>query len=125
MLERIAIVLLIASPMAMTGAGQSGYRQLTQHVLESWPRQMQALVAEMQQFKRDQAEEVELDLRLLEQKADEITKLAARRQLQDCQQKRRLIEEGQPPYPAVYRRCVPTVQTWFLLREARVWLGRI
>jgi hypothetical protein len=72
----------------------------------------QTLDIEVQREIRDQAELREVIHRLIANDADEVTGLAAKRLLQECQRKRRLSQQVLSPPADTRRSCEPDIQLW-------------
>ena len=115
MLPRIAVRLGLVCGLVLAGPGLAivGGRQSAQPgAKEERVVRRQTLDIEVQREIRDQAELSELVRRLIANDADEVTGLAAKRLLQDCQRKRRLSQQGLSPPPDTRRTCEPNIQLW-------------
>jgi hypothetical protein len=113
----MACGLVLASPGLAVMWGQPDLQQSTQlGSKEERIIRRQTLDVEVQREARDQAELRELSRRLIVDDVDVVTRQAAKRQLQECQQKRRLSEQGLSQSPIDTRRpCDPNIQLWSML----------
>jgi TolA-binding protein len=70
-------------------------------------------IIQAQREDRDQAEQTDLDRRLIAEDIDEVTGLTAIHRLRDCQQKRRLTEEARSSnWAATPKLCIAPIQQW-------------
>ena len=123
MLQRMAVRMVLVCGLALAGPGsmivgdQPAPRQATRPDPQAERSiRRQTLDIEIRREIRDQAELVELIRRLIRDGADEVTGLAAKRHLHECQQKRQLSEQALFPPPADARRlCEPNTQLWSML----------
>ena len=110
----LAFGLVLAGPgLAVVGGRLSAQQSQLLSSQEERIHRRQSLDIEVQREARDRAERTELTRRLVADDADITTELTTQRKLRECQQKRRLSEQGQSPSPAdARRRCTPDIQLW-------------
>jgi hypothetical protein len=110
----MAFGLVLAGPgLAVVGERLSAQQSQQLGSQEERINRSQALDIEVQRKSRDQAERTELMRRLIVDDADEVTRLAAQRELQECQQRRRVSELGLSRSATdMQRRCTPDIQLW-------------
>jgi hypothetical protein len=115
MLPRIAARLGLVCGLVLAGPGSAvvGSQQLTQSGSnQERIIRRQTLDIEVQYQIRDQAELGELTHQLIASDADEVTGLAAKRLLRECQRKRRWSQQGLLPPADTRRPCEPDIQLW-------------
>jgi hypothetical protein len=103
----LALSLAVPKSMMTVVATQTNLQRSNQHDSN------EQHIIQAQHEDRDHAEQTDLDRRLIAEDIDEVTGLAAIRWFQECQQKRRLTEEGRSPnWASTPKLCVPAIQLW-------------
>ena len=103
----LALALAVPKSMMAVVATQTSLQQSNHHDSN------EQRIIQAQREDRDQTEQADLDRRLIAEDVDEVTGLAAIRRLRECQQKRRLTEEGRSPnWTATPKLCIAPIQLW-------------